>query len=406
MRLHNLTRRGFFRTTAAAGAAAAAVQVLAGCSHPAEETVPSDPVVVEEDSATTVLGEDGAYEYLEREFESKGEWELPLGNVLHEGEGTWLPVTTAGASAMPMVKCSAFSLSTGELTEVVAEPITPNSPNVVIYDARCSDSAYAWVELDTLTKNWSLYAASFANGTLSGSPNTLWQGDADWDPPRFAVTGNKVIWQVMPSLSGNKTSEMSHCYLWKTGAANATDEVESLGRFATSPSVSGNTVTLSPRVRNEEGTFYGITAYSLADDLETIVDRLVMPENVRPFHAVRMGDVFALSVEASYGYGGLLGSMGTYIGTAEGDFASVPLEPFANIAGSKNGLFVVKSRASYYVVDIKNHGYTFLGAADRCVDYGEYPARVGETDTFVTFATIKNPDTGYPASVLVRAFAL
>ena len=40
MRLHNLTRRGFFRTTAAAGAAAAAVQVLAGCSHPAEETVP------------------------------------------------------------------------------------------------------------------------------------------------------------------------------------------------------------------------------------------------------------------------------------------------------------------------------------------------------------------------------
>ena len=403
MRLHNLTRRGFFRTTAAAGAAAAAVQVLAGCSHPAEETVPSDPVVVEEDSATTVLGEDGAYEYLEREFESKGEWELPLGNVLHEGDGTWLPVTTAGASAMPMVKCSAFSLSTGELTEVVAEPITPNSPNVVIYDARCSDSAYAWVELDTLTKNWSLYAASFANGTLSGSPNTLWQGDADWDPPRFAVTGNKVIWQVMPSLSGNKTS---HCYLWKTGAANATDVVESLGRFATSPSVSGNTVTLSPRVRNEEGTFYGITAYSLADDLETIVDRLVMPENVRPFHAVRMGDVFALSVEASYGYGGLLGSMGTYIGTAEGDFASVPLEPFANIAGSKNGLFVVKSRASYYVVDIKNHGYTFLGAADRCVDYGEYPARVGETDTFVTFATIKNPDTGYPASVLVRAFAL
>jgi len=406
VRLHNLTRRGFFRTTAAAGAAAAAVQVLAGCSHPAEETVPSDPVVVEEDSATTVLGEDGAYEYLEREFESKGEWELPLGNVLHEGEGTWLPVTTAGASAMPMVKCSAFSLSSGELTEVVAEPITPNSPNVVIYDARCSDSAYAWVELDTLTKNWSLYAASFANGTLSGSPNTLWQGDADWDPPRFAVTGNKVIWQVMPSLSGNKTSEMSHCYLWKTGAANATDVVESLGRFATSPSVSGNTVTLSPRVRNEEGTFYGITAYSLADDLETIVDRLVMPENVRPFHAVRMGDVFALSVEASYGYGGLLGSMGTYIGTAEGDFASVPLEPFANIAGSKNGLFVVKSRASYYVVDIKNHGYTFLGAADRCVDYGEYPARVGETDTFVTFATIKNPDTGYPASVLVRAFAL
>jgi hypothetical protein len=402
----NITRRGLFKTAAVTGATAAAIHVLTGCSHPAEETIPNDPVVVEENSATTVLGEDGAYEYIEREFESRGEWELPLGNVLHEGEGTWLPVTTAGASAMPMVKCSAFSLTSGELTEVVPAPITPNSPNVVIYDARCSDQAYAWVELDTLTKDWSLYAAKFANGTLSGSPNTLWQGSSDWDPPRFAVTGNKVIWQVMPSLWGNKTSEMSHCYLWKTGSANATDVVESLGRFATAPSVSGDTVTLAPRVRNDEGTYYGITAYSLSDDMETIIDRLVMPENVRPFHAVRMGDVFALSVEASYGYGGLLGSMGTYIGTAEGSFASVPLEPFANIAGSKNGLFVVKSRASYYVVDYKNHGYTFLGAADRCVDYGEYPARVGQTDTFVTFSTIKSPDTGYPASVLVRAFAL
>jgi len=402
---HSITRRGLFRATAATGAAAAAVHILSGCTNPAENAIPSDPVVVEEDAATTVLGEDGAYEYLDREFEEAGKWELPLGNVLHEGEGFWLPVTTAGASAMPMVKCSAFSLKTGELTEVVPEPITQNSPNVVIYDARCSDSAYAWVELDTLTKSWSLYAAAFANGVLSGSPNTLWQGDADWDPPRFAVTANEVIWQVMPSLSGNKTGEMSHCYLWKTGSANATDVVESLGRFATAPSVSGGTVTLSPRVRNEEGTYYGITAYSLADDLETIVDRLVMPENVRPFHAVRMGDVFALSVEASYGYGGLLGSMGTYIGTAEGDFASVPLEPFANVAGKKN-LFVVKSRASYYVVDTAKHGYTFLGAADRCVDYGEYPARVGETDTFVTFSTIKDSSTGYPASVLVRAFTL
>lgn len=401
----SITRRGLFKAGAAAGLGAAAISILPGCTNPADQQISSDPVVVDEETATAVLGEDGAYEYLDRTFESRGKWELPLGNVLHEGEGNWLPVTTAGASAMPMVKGSAFSLASGELTEVVPEPLSHDSPNIVIYDARCSDSAYAWVELDTLTKAWTLYAAGFANGALSGKPNTLWQSDADWDPPRFAVTGNKVIWQVMPSLRGNKTSEMSHCYLWQTGASSATSVVESLGRFATAPSVSGNTVTLAPRVRNDEGTFYGITAYSLDDNLQTVVDRLVMPENVRPFHAVRMGDVFALSVEASYGYGGLLGSMGTYIGTSEGDFASVPLEPFANVAGKKD-LMLVKSRASYYVVDTAKHGYTFLGAADRCVDYGEYPARVGETSTFVTFSTIKSADTGYPTSVLVRAFAL
>ena len=43
---------------------------------------------------------------------------------------------------------------------------------------------------------------------------------------------------------------------------------------------------------------------------------------------------------------------------------------------------------------------------DRAVDYGEYPARCGECDLFVTFATVKDADTGYPASVTVRTFRL
>ena len=363
-------------------------------------------MVVEENSAISVLGEDGAFAYADRAFESRGEWELSLGNVLHEGEGTWLPVTTAGASATPMVKGSAFSIESGELKEVVAGPISSNSPNVVIYDARCSDAAYAWVELDTLAKTWSLHAAAFSDGALTEKANTLWEGDADWDPPRFAVTGNKVIWLVMPSASGNKTTENSHCYLWKTGASDASDVVESQGRFATAPSVSGDTVTLTPRVNTEEGTFYGITAYSLADDLSTIVDQLVMPEGVRPFHAVRVGESFVLSVEADYGFGGLLGAMGTYIATSDGNFLSIAREPYTNVAGTKNGLVVVKSRASYFVIDTANSSYSVLGAANRCVDYGEFPARVGECGTFVTFSTIKNADNGYPASVLVRAFAL
>ena len=402
---HNITRRGLFRASASAGAAAAAVSILSGCTNPANQNVPSDPVVVDEKSATVVMGEDGAFEYIEEEPQQVGEWVLPLGNVLHAGEGTWIPVTTAGASAIPMVKASAFSLETGELAEVVPQPITPKANNTVIYNVRCSDSAYAWVELDTLTRSWSLYAARFSGGVLQGSPSTLWSADAEWDPPRFTVTQDKVIWQVVPSLSGNSTAEHSFAYLWRAGAGEAQAVVESVGRFATTPAVSGNTVTLSPRVNNEDGLFYGVTAYSLDDDLTTIVDRLVMPESVRPFHAVRMGDVFALSVEASYGSGGLLGGMGTYIGTSAGDFVTVPLEPFAEIAGSANRL-VVKSRSSYYVVDLVRKGYTFLGAVDRSVDYGEYPARVGETNTFVTFATTKDPDTGYPASVTVRAFAM
>ena len=66
----------------------------------------------------------------------------------------------------------------------------------------------------------------------------------------------------------------------------------------------------------------------------------------------------------------------------------------------------MKSRASYFVIDTDKRKYSVLAAQNRCVDYGEYPARVGSTSQFVTFSTIKNQDTGYPESVSVRIFSL
>ena len=312
----------------------------------------------------------------------------------------------AGSSASPMVKGCALSLDDGSLAEVIPKTLS-SSPTAVIYDVRCSDKVYAWVEYDYLTADWALYCSGFSAGTLSGDTSTLWQGGADFDPPKFACTDNEVIWQVMPSTSGSRTSESSYCYLWKLGQSDAKAVVESPGRFACAPAVSDGTVTLAPRVRQSEGVYYGITAYSLSDDLSTVVDQLVMPKGVKPFYAVRMGDKFALSVEASYGTGDLLSSMGTYIGTGQdaSGFVRLSREPSANVAG-KDGTYVIKSRASYFVVNTAASTYSVLPATNRCMDYGEFPARVGRTDKFVTFATVKDEETGYPSSVTVRIFTL
>ena len=40
-----------------------------------------------------------------------------------------------------------------------------------------------------------------------------------------------------------------------------------------------------------------------------------------------------------------------------------------------------------------------LSAQNRSVDYGEYPATVGETSRFVTYSTVKHESTGRPTSV-------
>ena len=400
MRAPKLTRRSFFKTAAAGGALAAAVGVLSGCTHGPDEQ-DADPTVVDEDSAEDVLA---SFTEAELPLKEEASWTLPLGNVLRPTEGTWAPVITAGSSALPMVKASALSLSSGELLEVVSAPLGAESTTVV-YDVRCSDTVYAWVELNLVTRSWALYAAPFTAGQLSGETKMLWEGTADYDPAPFAVSGSRVIWQVQPSTSGSKTTESSRCYLWREGDADARAVVESPGRFATAPTVSGGDVILAPRVHADEGVFYGVTAYALSDDMATKVDQLVMPASVRPFRATRVGERFLVSVEASYSSGGLLSKMGTYMGTSSAGFSKLNREP-SECGCGKGDVFVIKSNSSYLVLDLANRTYSTLVSMDRSVDYGEYPARAGECDQFVTFSTVKDPDTGYPASVAVRTFRL
>lgn len=396
-----MTRRGLLRGATFAGIAAATIGILPGCSHDDESDDASEPMVVDSSEATSVLDS-----YSEEDLSlTEGEtWSLPLGCVLHQAEGTYIPLTQAGSSAKPMVKGCALSTQDGQVLEVVANAIGDGA-NLVIYDVRCSDSVYAWVELDLLTHAWSLYASDFSGGSISGTATTLWQADANYDPPLFACTGTTVVWQVMPATSGDKTTEHSRCYLWHKGDGSAQAVVDSPGRFATPPAISDGVVTLTPRVRSDEGVFYGITAYSLDNNMASTVDQLVMPETIRPFRAVRMGDNFVFSVEANYNSGGLFGSMGTYIGPSSGPFVMLSREPSAIVAG-KGQTYIIKSRASYFVVDTSASSYSILSAADRCIDYGDYPAREGTTDTFVTFAAVKDADTGYPSAVSVRTFGL
>ena len=398
MQWPKLTRRGFFKGVGLASATGAAIGLLPGCTNPEQREVP-EPLVVDADKAISVLEE---YEETDLELKESQVWNLPLGCVLHEGSGTWLPATQAGSSASPMVKGMAFSSQDGSLVEVLPD-VRGDNHTSVIYDVRCSDEVYAWIELDFLTHGWTLYAAEFENGKLEGNATKLWEADADYDPPGFACVGRRVLWQVTPALSGNKTSEHSFCYLWKRGDENAQAVVESPGRFPVAPCISGNVAVLVPRVRADEGVFYGVTAYSLEDDLETVVDQLVLPQTIKPFHAAYVGDRFAISIEASYSSGGMFGTMGTYIGTSGGPFIKLSREPSANVAG-RGDQFIIKSRTSYFVVDVRKSTYAILTAANRCVDYGEFPARVGEVENFVTFATVKDELSGYPASVTARLF--
>ena len=397
----NLTRRGALKAGAAAGIATIVLDALAGCTNPATSGS-TDPVVVEKDDATKVIE---TFSEIDLRISEGERWELPLGSVLHPAEGVWIPALCTGDSADSTNKACAMSSTSGMLLDVVPEHISQGT-TWAIFDARCSDQVFAWTEIDIIERNWVLYASQFADGALAGEPVKLWEADRLYDPPLVCCTGNQVLWLVMPNAKGELRTEHSFCYQWKVGESKANAVVESPGRFATAPAISGDTITLVPRVRADEGVYYGITAYSLTDNLRTIVDQLVLPVSVRPMNAVRIGETFVFSIEANYSSGGLLGQMGTYIGTGTGPFVMFEREPFAEVVGTQDEVYVIKSRSSYFVVDVPHKTYSILTAADHCVDYGEYPAREGETTSFVTFATLKSRETGYPSSVVVRTFDL
>ena len=83
----------------------------------------------------------------------------------------------------------------------------------------------------------------------------------------------------------------------------------------------------------------------------------------------------------------------------------MPREPAAAVAG-KGGVYLVKTRASHVIVDTNAQTYATLSAPNRTLDFGVYPASMGTTSTFVTFATVKDEQSGYPSSVQVRAWSL
>lgn len=409
---HAISRRGFIRGAAVAGAGAIAVSALSSCS-PSTQANTSTPTVVDSGSATYVVGSgsiEGSYQQASEEnggtmqLKEAGTWNLALGCVLRPAEGTLRPFVAPVVGGSHMTEAGAFSLSTGKAATLVATPQAGG--NFVVFDAQCSDSVFAWVELDLVTRAWKLFAAGIVSGAL-GTVSTLWEADSNYDPPRVRCSGSQVVWLVMPSSSGNRTTENSSCYLWQVGATSADEVVRSPGRFACPPAISDGMVTLTPRVTTDtSGRFYGITSYSLDNKLSSTVAQLVLPASVQPLYAVRMGDVFAFSIETSYGSSaGLLGGMGTYIGNGDDPFVALPREPAAEVSG-KDGVYLVKTRASHLIVDTNKQTYSTLVAPNRALDYGDYPASSGTTSTFVTFATVKDVDTGYPSSVTVRAFSL
>lgn len=398
--LRNPSRRKFVTGTVAAGGALAAASALSGCGGDTTTTSENDPQVIEDSSSSIdILAE---FSDAGTVPEPTATWTLPLGTVLLASEGTWVAALQLSETAAVANTLGVLSLSSGTVATLLSAPT--EGPMFSFYDAHCSDSVFAWVEICYNDRSWKLFAQPLSSGSLSGDCAQLAEGDADFDPPRFTVHGGSVIWLEMPSSLGSRTAEDSHCRIWSTGGGTETLWT-SRGRFATAPTVSGDILTIAPRVHVEEGRYYGITALDLADSDYAQVDQLVLPQSIQPFEAVYLNNQFAFSVEAAYQSGGLFGNMGTFIGRDSGPYYYLSREPQQCVAGSGNR-YLIKSQSSHFLVDTDEQTYAVIYAPDRAIDRGDFSPSVGTVSSFVTFSTVRSLDTGLPESVTARVFSL
>ena len=396
-----VTRRRFTLGTLAATGAGLAAITLSSCGQSGEKEATGEPQVVTDESQ--VIGVlDGDYAEAECPYQAQATYTLPLGTVLFHTGGAWAAALFTPASARSVNTLGCFSLTSGNAVTLL-ETATQGAA-YSFFDVRCTDSVFAWVEINYTDRSWLLLAQGFADGMLSGEPVQLDAGDIDWEPPRFTAWGGCVIWQKMPLATGNSSAEDSHCYLWELGQTEGRELWTSTGRFAGSPHVADGILTIAPRVLNDDGVYYGMTAIDLTDGNDTQRDQLVLPSSVAPFEAVYMNGSFAFSIEASYDGRGSLGNMGTFIGREGGPYVYVRREPAACVAG-KGSRYLVKAQSSHFVVDTEAQTYATLASPDRSVDYGDWPASEGACDLFLSYATTRNAQ-GVPEVVTARVFDL
>ena len=148
-----VTRRTFLKGAGALGIAAAAID-MAGCKGGGSGSGAGDPTVVDSGAATDVIE---SYKSSDSVPTVSSTWTLSLGCVPRAAEGAWIPILATGNSADQMNKGSVLSLSSGNVADVITSCSSGDS-GWVIFDVRCSDKVYAWVELNLVTRAWALFA--------------------------------------------------------------------------------------------------------------------------------------------------------------------------------------------------------------------------------------------------------
>jgi hypothetical protein len=156
------------------------------------------------------------------------------------------------------------------------------------------------------------------------------------------------------------------------------------GRMITNPQVSGDTITIVPRV-DTDTVCYQLTTLNVKDD--TVTNIAVLPQSLRVSDAVWLEEGFAFCIEDNYDYAKGLGLFGTYQQLGNERYLHVNKVP-TSAPISIGSMMFVKSTKNIVGTNIASGSSIIVPTPPDCVSYGDILAGSGLQNRLVTYTTV------------------
>lgn len=319
-----------------------------------------------------------------------GNFELPYGSLVWVSDDSLAACLIPGEEAKPLTRVALLSLNSGQYTTVLEQAVGM-SEGFEIYDVRATSSGLIWAEADILDGVWRVYTAQH-NGATVGTPILVEEGDGQWEMPTLAAVGSRAFWQLMPKLTGTMKSEPSLFKRATMGASDTETVWTSIGRMATAPYATEDSVVITPRT-DTTSIHYQLTCID-ANSGETR-DTMVLPSSMKPLEAGYGNTGFMFSFDAGYQYGDGIASLGTYAPASkvtDGNYSAAPWFRFSRNPTAApawcGSFFMVKSKTQVVGINFDANTYFQLDLKSGADDYGEYLASTGSRNAVVTYTNI------------------
>lgn len=400
-----MTRRQLIVGAAGIGALIA-VGAGAQVATTAQETNNAIATLEVPENAVVSLSDEGALSALEGDtpLALSGEYKLPYGSLVWANSDSCAACLLPTDGAAPLCQGAILDLSSGTLNTVLEAPVSTER-GFDIYDMRCNERGVVWTEANCLSGEWRVYQAS-STGAAIGSPVLVETGSQDYEMPYLCVAGNRAFWQVMPTTSGDASSEDSLLKSASFGSSDIREDWRSKGRMGTAPYSTGNEVVISPRV-DTTGVYYQMTLLDAESGSKK--DELTLPTPMKPLDAGYVDGRFTFSFDAAYQDQGGLSGIGTFApidrgGASGAEWFCFDRNPTAAPAWS-GPYFMVKSTRTVSGIDFATRTYFTLPCPDGCDDYGDFLASTGTRNAIVTYLGMpKAAGSSDEAYTLVRVW--